>query len=1830
MVRKDKRNRYNAGNRQEARARHRGKQVDTARALMRERKLEGDYRDEAEFFEAERADVQFGTLADLAPAPERQVQVGPVRGDSHARVRSDGVTVVSSRELVKPRSESWTDYKLRVNASAQLAQSRVGASRVERREARDVYLDELCERLVGLHYTNQIVRYFGSKGQRQRRKSARDWQERLAKWQCIIVPDGVPGPLVIFRHAMRQLPRALADVDWTIFASERQDAIDDYEAKLRNGGVPSLPEISEGVHQSFDADLASLDFHGFASRFGSQIGSDAIEFLEAHGREVLAFALEVHALSLVPSESRAAYILSRGASAFTTSGVSVEGIKGVLLQLLSMPCVLGLVSALAVRPTFGSDVPLGEHQSIYAALANIRASIAPGTALNGAMALGGAVYAFYMSRDSGVNLGSLANAVFRSVARLPRVDSPDEAVAVAVRYGPVVAAAVSAAIATRSFMPLLRGSDTSYTRYVDVQTAYELRRQGRYDGDLFPDDNSFYTALCDCCDEVEPAVKRGDLLAIRMWKDLVSMRSQIRTEMQGKLRVAPFAFAVVGESSIGKSDVMMKAIARLTYERYGKAASNDEIYTRQQWDNYWSGYKQSKKVVIFDDTSNARAAPGTTIPNQCAAFIQVINNIPQPLNMADVESKGNVSFTSEFVVASSNLRDLGASTYSNEPVSVLRRFNVFVEPVVREEYRRPNSYMLDPSKVPDPSVCPVPNLWRFKVMEAVRRPGSLTTEIDWRPIDFPADGSMVDLMELLCARSRDHFAYQAAFVKAHSNRDYASLPLDVLRSLQDPGVRVSAMPSAEHQGAASSRLGVTFPVRGLAALDGDRPIATAEVPPPPFSYGPRSTRVSSFIGRFFDGVCHAFVGVAEPALSGVRSAIFDMFVDAAFVRARDCITSYVTPMNVAWYLLLCGTLPAFVHFLLAMLLMGSTMEGNRASRRMRGARVMGTIASFSAVAGLTIWLLTRRGAPAARHQGVAEMVEEAQRIPVVLRPSDVPHETQTRTFSQAKELLRKRGRFAIFETPTAMSVGVLFPLRKGLYATSRHIVRPVLNAGAAVIKLHMFAHGAGPKQSFQIAPSQIYCPSPDHDIAFVGFAGPTERDARLDVMPDAWLRGMSQEQAYFPVAEACVLATRVPPQVLAGRGSPVGSLSSVSVRLMGAPRVRPVRFGQDVHTVIAMSPVGLLTLAGDCGSPLLVSARVGGAPSVCVAGLHSGVTRVGGEDLVVTAPLTQSMVAAADAYFATATYQGSVRLFGQPADLRLNTSRSHPLLPQHLPYVQPLGVLENEQGVNVSSLNTFKSNLVRGMFYEPGPVDDVLGPRAHGFPVDTRSMAHYIRPLEAMATKDSAFEPPVLDQALRDFKVSLRIALGDAAPTRPASLFEATNTDGVQPTLQLGTSAGFGRKGHKHRYVDLACTRGCTDEGCVRFHPSGSDHIIPGRDNFYPDPEVRAEVSALIEALARGDSDLAIFRASLKDEAVAIGKTKIRAFYVAAMALNLVVRMYLMPFVSRLQGRPGYECMVGIDPQGPAWEALQCSLEARHATRRLAGDYKAFDLTTSETLLAAFYESIVDLALDAGWDSHAISVMRGLGKNLSRPVYLFLGQAYRVSGSNPSGVAITTHTNSGVNALIHRYAFYARNRHLLDRPCQVSALDTLFTRSVCLRTYGDDVVGSVADVESVDSISNYDVRDAAGAFGMVFGPTDKASDELPPYYEASSVEFLKRTTVYVPSLGHRVGAIALSSIRKSIAFEERGDFEKRRSTLRSALILFFPHAAKEGVEDPDGKFSGLRDLFLGALAASEGVDLASLSPSVLPAYADVLASSRDCTPEYVVDCAEGEYQCARQ
>jgi hypothetical protein len=603
------------------------------------------------------------------------------------------------------------------------------------------------------------------------------------------------------------------------------------------------------------------------------------------------------------------------------------------------------------------------------------------------------------------------------------------------------------------------------------------------------------------------------------------------------------------------------------------------------------------------------------------------------------------------------------------------------------------------------------------------------------------------------------------------------------------------------------------------------------------------------------------------------------------------------------------------------------------------------------------------------------------------------------------------------------------------------------------------------------------------------------------------------------------------------------------------------------------------------------------------------------------------MLERAEAFFLSGVHQGAGGLFGQPPGLRLDVEASHPNLPQPDKYVTSLGVLVDARGANTSSKNTFSSELRRGLFYGPHAVDAILGPLGHTFPTNTRDIVHFQRPLESMARKKDDYDTYVLDAAKADYLESLRFWLEGNLPVRPASLFEACNKDALMPSLPLMTACGFGHPGKKEKYVVCCCERSCTDPHCGLTHPGVDDYVVPGRTNYYPCAEIFAEVVDLENKLAGGEHDLAVFKTTLKDEPVALGKDKIRAFYVGSMALNLLVRRYLMPFMCRLQQHRDYECEVGIDVQSSDWEELQYDLASFGNDMRIGGDYKGFDLSTHEALLRGFYDSLVTLARDAGWDDRSVRIVRGLGANLSRPVYLFLGQAFRVEGSNPSGVAITTHANSGVNSLIHRYAFYMRNRALVQAAKLLPGVGTLFTRDVCLRTYGDDVIGSVRDCES--GLNNHDIRDAAACFGMVYGPIDKGSAELPLYYHKDQVEFLKCSSVFVPELGRRLGCIALGSVRKSIAFERGAvGFGERHSTLQSALRLYFPTAAAYGAEEGRLRFAALRDVFLGALTQVGSLAEGDLNVSALPTYDEILESLRGGEPGWCLpdDVWEGVHQ----
>jgi hypothetical protein len=189
-------------------------------------------------------------------------------------------------------------------------------------------------------------------------------------------------------------------------------------------------------------------------------------------------------------------------------------------------------------------------------------------------------------------------------------------------------------------------------------------------------------------------------------------------ERSGGLREAPFAFNIYGKSSIGKSSVMatltdycLKAIAYLKNpERASFEVDPRMICSQNANDKYDSDYKSYTLAVLFDDLANERIDVARQSPLD--PVIRYINNIKSTALKADVHEKGVIQKEPWLIGASTNIKNLQADQFSIEPISILRRFNIHIEPHVAPNYQKEDGIFLDGRKLAEADQS-VPDAWRF-------------------------------------------------------------------------------------------------------------------------------------------------------------------------------------------------------------------------------------------------------------------------------------------------------------------------------------------------------------------------------------------------------------------------------------------------------------------------------------------------------------------------------------------------------------------------------------------------------------------------------------------------------------------------------------------------------------------------------------------------------------------------------------------------------------------------------------------------------------------------------------------------------------------------------------------------------------------------------------------------------------------------------------------------------------------------------------------------------------------------------------------------------------
>lgn len=331
---------------------------------------------------------------------------------------------------------------------------------------------------------------------------------------------------------------------------------------------------------------------------------------------------------------------------------------------------------------------------------------------------------------------------------------------------------------TGSLKPLIDG-DPEFTKFTkDYQACLQcsnLHANGNL-SILSMDDNSYDKLLQTTIETAENLKKRNSDrtmagILTRQLEKLLAWQTDFQTTTSGGgSRVAPYTIGLFGTSAVGKSTLCPILIAFILKSNGFESTDNMTLVVNEK-ENFMSGMKSYINAIILDDMGNTQANFVQTPPTELVLAIN--NNVKNKANMADLAQKGKVDIKPKVFVITKNVKDGGASVYSNNPLSITRRENVTITVTVRDQFATDG--MIDSEKVrqgyPD-GVPMIPDIWNFTVETSYQSLTSngLDNGIGWKTVQF--DGvemvnvGLYQLLAYLKRASKKHFENQDRVVSA--------------------------------------------------------------------------------------------------------------------------------------------------------------------------------------------------------------------------------------------------------------------------------------------------------------------------------------------------------------------------------------------------------------------------------------------------------------------------------------------------------------------------------------------------------------------------------------------------------------------------------------------------------------------------------------------------------------------------------------------------------------------------------------------------------------------------------------------------------------------------------------------------------------------------------------------------------------------------------------------------------------------------------------------------------------------------------------------------------
>lgn len=1209
---------------------------------------------------------------------------------------------------------------------------------------------------------------------------------------------------------------------------------------------------------------------------------------------------------------------------------------------------------------------------------------------------------------------------------------------------------------------------------------------------------------------------------------LTVFESELATKiMSQRFRRAPFGIAIVGGTSIGKSNISNLLFSYMSALR-GIDHLTEMIYSCSPFSKFYDTFT-GNDYLLLDDVGSAHPQ-GKAIDESLAHILQLSNNAPFIVPMAAVDDKGSQCVTAVGLIATSNVLDLGARFMFATPAAIYRRFAIWLELSVRPEFADRQGKLcpikveafwqsVDLSDETLPYTRLLPPYWRFDIHETGDTIGAITHTFD-------GPSGLVDFFEYFKIQYRAHENQQDRVMKTHTEMK----SLDLCKTCQIPKRLCRGIGLCAPAVFAQTALG------DQPAIDDDDDEPEVILIVTSWSYYVKRIflAVIALVAAFYYMrsliviflVCHAGVAAVKLAMNRYR----DTCSLCDTVRLPIFIVNRIFSSFGSAY-------EEFSQFATIVIVgRGSRASFSKACLHHAFLKLRRVVTAKNVIIlGLIVCLIQLLRQPAFKilsHTftstgGDEEALPGKAATPTVSEdsrsayynpyPSVDSRTDKTRCLSDASSatfventirrhtcnitVVRKDGSplrvkgLAIGGTLLLTVAHALCPAYDGTPKSLESCV----DHGSVVFNSSI--EGREAKSSFQITPNSIFMNIQD-DWAIIDVPSMPPRKSLVDYFLefDHSFPTTLDRAGKLEYSDICTLVDpeglnpaiawtkRFNQPVTAGAGKQhvPGYLTGNSFLSQMSD---PSSFGKSGSAFVSrtngVSILGIQCASADTDKTIVISTFVGRSQlkdairkltSKSVLNQFSDISKNPIVDQDMRVPLQSS----------TPTRSNPLN-FGSLSEMNFTFTAT----------------LLAASGTPSSS---FAYPPYREFFRERGYICDKEKPR-----FDYKSKRHYLEQVSNISSSIDITRVEVITKCLTDHWI---FAYGDELKLlETLSLSDAINgNDHVTwvERLKMNTSAGFPWNKRKSEFLE------------VKEVPS--TERLSGFE-YYLNPLMHGQFCSYFSGLMEGSPLNYAYKGTQKDEAISPDKNQSRGprmFCAASLYVIIAGRMLFGAYIRIAQRNPFISwAAVGMNASSKVWGLLWKFISHFGADRIIAGDYSNFDQNMSPVFTRAAYSIIIALMLASkNFCPGEIRAAQSWAAEAIYPTIIIDGDIFTVAGTNPSGNPLTVHINCIVNILFIMYVWIGVGNDIGD-----------FFLCVRMMTYGDDNLINVAN--TIDNFNYSTIHIHLAMIGVKYTPADKSvAIDGKKFDEPGEIAFLKRYFVLVD--GYCLAPLDFSSISKTL------------------------------------------------------------------------------------------------